>query len=95
VAVDYAPLIVDKAAGPERCTRCLPVGLAVKIQIDLTAFVPEPGDLVTLHHVREAQIETNLAVIGFSVLEDCRSKRGVVLVEDAKVRAGLFLPGLG
>src|SRR5215510_5856655 len=34
VAVNHTLLIVDKAARPERCTRRLPVGLTVSIQID-------------------------------------------------------------
>src|SRR6266567_9116157 len=93
VAVDRAPRVVDKTAGPGWGARRLSVGLAVQIQVDLTAFVPEPGDLITLHNVREAKIETNLVVIGFGVLEYCYGKRRVLLVEDAEVGAGFFLPG--
>ena len=95
VAIDHAPRVVDKAAGPGWCACRLLVGLAVQIQVDLTALVPEPGDLVTLHHVREAKIETNLVVVDFAVLEHCCGKRGVLLIEDAEVGTGFFLPGLG
>ena len=69
MAVDHAPRVVDKTAGPGWCARRLTIGLAVWIQVDLTAFIPEPGDLVTMHHVCEAKIETNLTVVGFGVLE--------------------------
>jgi methyl coenzyme M reductase subunit C-like uncharacterized protein (methanogenesis marker protein 7) len=48
-----------------------------------------------MHHVRETKIETNLAIVGFGVLEDCCSKCRVLLVEDTEVGAGFFLPGLG
>ena len=95
MAVDHTPRVVDKTAGPGWGPRRLSVGLAVRIQVDLTAFVPEPGDLITMHHVREAKIETNLIVVGFGVLKDCCSKCRVLLVEDAEVGASFFLPGLG
>src|SRR5215468_8420749 len=90
VAVDHAPRVVDKTAGPGWGTRRLSVGLAVRIQVDLAAFVPEPGDLITLHNVREAKIETNLAVVGFGVLQYCCGKRRVLLVEDTEVGAGFL-----
>ena len=48
-----------------------------------------------MHNVREAKIEPNLRVVDFSVLEHCCGKRGILLVEDAKVGTGFFLPGLG
>src|SRR5215475_16001771 len=95
MAVDHALRVVDKTAGPGRGTRRLAVGLAIRIQVDLTAFVPEPGNLITVYNVREAKIKTNLVVVGFGVFEHCRSKGRVLLVEDAEVGAGFFLPGLG
>jgi hypothetical protein len=47
-----------------------------------------------MHHVREAKIETNLIVISFGVLEHGCGKRRALLVENAEVGAGFFLPGL-
>ena len=48
-----------------------------------------------MHHVRQAKIETDLVVVDFGIPEDCGGECRVLLIEDAEVGAGFFLPGLG